>query len=504
MDDRHPGADQEQGHRHHVEQHGVDTIPAPERTARPRDLVSILWGGNLSLSVTVFGWLVILYGLSWWASVAAIVAGTLLGSVVVAPLAMLGLRSATNNSVASGAYFGVRGRLIASVIGLLLCLGYVALTVWTGGDAVVGGLDRAFGVAGSDRQSVAAYLVIAVLVAAIAIYGYRWLVRVNNVIVPGLAAIMLVTVIALGGSFDASYAGTPSAYALGTFWPTWLLAALTSGVAGPVSYVTQTGDWTRYISPDRHPTRRVLGAAFVGLFVGLTVPTLFGAFVSVVSLNPDSFSIEVVQAVPTWLLPLVILFAVAGSLGQGGMNLYSMGLDLDAILPRLSRTSSTIAVAAVSTVLVFLGKFVWSAESAVTTFVVVLTSLATPWAVITMIGFARTRGRFHEPSLQVFNRRETGGAYWFSAGWNTDAAAAWTLASVIGVLSNSTSSYEGPISKVFGGIDVSFVTSAFVAALAYYALVSLRPHRHADRLSRPLSHSRETPPTGPTMAATHR
>ncbi len=504
MNDQHPDAETDRKLRRHVEQHGVDTIPDVERTARPREVVSILWGGNLSLSVTVFGWLVILYGLSWWASVAAIVAGTLLGSLAVTPLALLGLRSATNNSVSSGAYFGVRGRLIASVIGLLLCLGYVALTIWTGGDAVVGGLDRTFGIAASDGQSVAAYLLLAMLVATIAIYGYRWLVRVNNLIVPGIAAIMLLTVIALWGSFDASYAGTPSAYVLGGFWPTWLLAALTSGVAGPVSYVTQTGDWTRYISPDRHATPRVLASMFAGLFVGLTVPTLFGAFVSVVSLNPDSFSLELVDAVPDWLLPLVILFAVAGSLGQGGMNLYSMGLDLDAILPRLSRTTSTIAVAVVSTVLVLLGKFVWSAESTVTTFVVVLTSLATPWAVITMIGFARTGGRFHEPSLQVFNRRETGGAYWFTAGWNIDAALAWTVASVIGVLSNSTSSFEGPISTWFGGVDVSFVTSAASAALVYCVLVALRPQGHAARLA---SGAQPEPPistTGTASAEMHR
>ena len=480
MDDRQPDI-QANTHGGAIEKYGVDTIPEAERTAGPRDLISILWGGNLSLSVTVFGWLVILYGLSWWASVAAIVAGTLVGSLAVAPLALLGMRSATNNSVTSGAYFGVRGRLIASVIGLLLCLGYVALTVWTGGDAVVAGVDRTLGLNGSDGQSVAAYVIIAVLVAGVAIYGYRWLVRVNNLIVPAVGAIMVLTVVALWGKFDVSYAGTPEAYLPGGFWPTWLLAALTSGVAGPVSYVTQIGDWTRYISQSRHSTPRVLGAMFAGLFVGLTVPTLFGAFVSVVSLDPDSFSAELVSAVPGWLLPFILVLAVAGSLGQGGMNLYSMGLDLDAILPRLSRTTSTAAVAIASTILVLLGKFVWSAENAVTTFVVVLTSLATPWAVITMIGFARTGGRFDEPSLQIFNRRETGGVYWFTAGWNVDTALAWVLASAIGVLSNSTTGYEGPISHLFKGIDVSFVTSALAAAIIYYGLTALRPHAHATR-----------------------
>jgi purine-cytosine permease-like protein len=460
---------------HAIEQHGVDTIPEAERTARPRDVVGILWGGNLALSVAVFGWLVVLYGLGWWASVTAIVAGTLVGSLAVAPLALLGLRSGTNNSVTSGAYFGVRGRLIASVIGLLLCLGYVALTVWTGGEAVVVGLDRARGVEGSDGELALGYVVIAALVAAVGIFGYRWLVLVNKLIVPVVGVVMVLTVAALWDSFDPSYAGTPDAYLLGDFWPTWLLAALTAGVAGPVSYVTQTGDWTRYISPRRHRPGRLVAATFLGLLVGLLVPTLFGAFVSVVAFDPESFVAGVVNGVPSWLLAPLVLAAVVGSLGQGGMNLYSMGLDLDAILPRLTRAQATVTVAVAATVLVLLGRFVWSAEAAVTTFVVVLTSLATPWAVITMIGFARTRGAFDEPSLQVFNRRETGGRYWYVAGWSPDAVVAWLAGSVVGVLSNSTDSFSGPIAEALGGVDASFVTSALTAGVVYGILVLLRP-----------------------------
>lgn len=464
---------------HGVEQRGVDTIPEAERASRPRDVVGILWGGNLALSVAVFGWLVVLYGLGWWASVSAVLVGTAVGALAVTPLALLGYRSGTNNSVTSGAYFGVRGRLVASVIGLLLCLGYVALTVWTGGEAIVAGLDRATGAEESPVALAVGYLVIAVAVSAVAVYGFRWLVLVNKLLVPLVGGVMLLVVVALWGSFDASYAGTPDEYLLGGFWPTWLLAALTAGVAGPVSYVTQTGDWTRYISPRRHRPGRLLGAMFLGLFVGLIIPTLFGAFVSVISLDPDSFVAGVIDAVPSWLLLPFVLAAVVGSLGQGGMNLYSMGLDLDAILPRLTRTQSTIAVAVVATALVLLGEFVFSAEAAVTTFVVVLTSLATPWAAVTMIGYLRTGGRFDEPSLQVFNRRETGGAYWFRAGWNIDAVVAWLAGSVVGVLSNSTDSWTGPIAEAAGGIDVSFVTSAVAASVVYLALVALRPGAHA-------------------------
>ena len=88
----------------------------------------------------VFGWLGILYGLSWWQSVSAILVGTLIAAAFVSASALLGWRAATNNSVSSGAFFGVRGRLIASFVGLLLCIQYVALTIWTGGEMISAGL----------------------------------------------------------------------------------------------------------------------------------------------------------------------------------------------------------------------------------------------------------------------------------------------------------------------------------------------------------------------------
>ena len=134
-----------------MEQRGVDTIPEEERTSSPRDLVSILLGSNLCLGVIVFGWLPVSFGLGLWPAVTSIVAGTVVGVAVTAPLALVSLRTATNLSTSSGAAFGVRGRLIGSVVGLLLSLGYTALTLWIGGDVMLGTLSRHR--RGADRRS---------------------------------------------------------------------------------------------------------------------------------------------------------------------------------------------------------------------------------------------------------------------------------------------------------------------------------------------------------------
>ncbi|MDH6579440.1 purine-cytosine permease-like protein [Kitasatospora sp. MAP5-34] len=123
-----------------------------------------------------------------------------------------------------------------------------------------------------------------------------------------------------------------------------------------------------------------------------------------------------------------------------------------------------------ATILVFLGHFVWSAQDAVTSFVLVLTAIGTPWAVITLIGFKRCKGDYDRQSLQVLNQRTRGGIYWYRAGWNIPATVAWALGSVVGLCAVDTPVYQGPLLKLTGGIDVSFLLSGLVAAGCYLVL----------------------------------
>ena len=284
-----------------------------------------------------------------------------------------------------------------------------------------------------------------------------------------MGALVVLSIVALWENFDFSYAGDPEVYALGTLGPTWLLAALTCGVAGPISYVTQTGDWSRYMSEKSTTQAELVRNTFIAMFVGLTIPTVFGAFVAVAAFDENSFAAGFVSQSPTWLLFPLLLIGFIGSLGQGSINLYSMGLDLDAILPKLSRMQSTVLVAGVSTGLVFIGKFIYDAEAAVTNSVLFLSCLATSWIAISLYAFFKQKGAIDKAALQVFNERKSGGIYWYSGGWNLKAVLAWLLGSVAGILGISSVDYVGPISNALNGIDVSIPAAALVGLLSFAA-----------------------------------
>ncbi|MFF9626963.1 cytosine permease [Streptomyces griseosporeus] len=457
-----------------IEQRGVDTIPDEERTSGPRDLVSILLGSNLCLGVIVFGWLPPSFGLDFWSSISSIVAGTLVGTALTAPLALISLRTATNLSTSSGAQFGVRGRLIGSVVGLLLALGYTALTVWIGGDVMVGVLGRLVGLPADGVSYGVVYGLLAAATVAGAVYGYKVLLAMSRVLAVGMTALLVLGLVAYAPDFTTSALPEAGGYLLGGYWPTWLLAAVAAGLSGPIAFITLLGDYTRYISPARHTPRRVLHATWLGLILGLLVPQLFGTFTAYAARAAFDYAGPLVDASPAWYLVPLLLAASAGSVGNAGLMLYSMGLDLDAILPRASRAAATYTVAVVATACVFVGHYASTAQDAMTSFVLLLTAIGTPWAVITLIGFVRCRGVYDADALQVFNRRARGGIYWYRAGWNVRAAVAWALGAFAGLLAVSLPEFEGPLLAYTGGVDCSFLLSGLVGGVVYLLLTPAR------------------------------
>ncbi|GGS03704.1 hypothetical protein GCM10010236_67850 [Streptomyces eurythermus] len=157
-----------------------------------------------------------------------------------------------------------------------------------------------------------------------------------------------------------------------------------------------------------------------------------------------------------------------------------------------SRARATCTVAVVATACVFAGHYAWDAQSAMTSFVLLLTAIGTPWAVITLIGFVRCGGVYDADALQVFNRRARGGIHWYRAGWNIPATVAWALGAAVGLPAVSLPSYEGPLLRLTGGVDCSFLLSGAVGGAVY---LPLSTREGARGTARPATAAPQTPGT---------
>ena len=167
-----------------VETAGVEYLPEEARDSRPRNLGAVFLGANLTWTNVVFGAFAILFGLSFWQTVASMVVGTAVGTLAVLPTATIGPRTGTNMTVSSGAFFGIRGRFIGSGLALAIALGFAAVTVWTSGDALVAAGHRLLGTPDTDVAHGIAYAVVAALMVAVALYGHATIVAMQKIVVP--------------------------------------------------------------------------------------------------------------------------------------------------------------------------------------------------------------------------------------------------------------------------------------------------------------------------------
>jgi len=457
----------------HVEAMGVERIPETGQRSSPANVFAVFFGGNLAFSVIIFGWLPISFGLGWTDAISASVVGLAIGTLLIAPMSLLGPRTGTNNVVSSGAHFGVRGRLIGSFLTLCFALAYAAIAVWTAGDALVAAAHRAFGTPDNDVMLALGYGVIALEIVAVASFGHATVVALQKFVIPVVGLLLLVGVIAFLPDVGASASGD---YLLGDFWPTWFLCVAIS-VGGPLSYAPTLGDYTRRVSPVRHRSRSILVATCGGVFTGLFATALFGILTaSTFDQLGGSYVRDLVAAAPGWYVLPIVVMALAGGLGQGVLNIYASGLDLEALIPRLKRIHTTLITSAIAVALLYLGVFVIDAVDAITAMTLILNGVAGPWVAINVVGFLVARRGVYDPvDLQVFNEGRTGGRYWFTAGWNFRAVVPFALASVCGVLAVNTSVYVGPLSDVAGGVDVSLVGSGLIAALGYLLALKVWP-----------------------------
>lgn len=471
-----------------VETHGVEPIPDAERTAGPLDLFRLVFGGANTIATVVLGSFPIIFGLSFRDALLATLAGLVLGAVILAPMALFGPRNGTNNAVSSSAHLGVHGRVIGSFLSLLTAIAFFSISVWTSGDVLVGGASRALGfdpgTAPNDLAVGVAYGVFALLVLTVCIYGFRFMLLVNKVAVIAATLLFVLGIFAFAGTFDPGYAGIfgPDADAAtnALYWPSFVGAALIV-MSNPVSFGAFLGDWARYIPRDT-PAWKSMAAAFLAQIATL-VPFLFGLVTAtVVATNATEYLDDgnyvggLLAISPGWYFIPVCLIALIGGMSTGTTALYGTGLDFSSVFPRFSRVQATVFIGVLAIGFIFVGRFAFNVVQSISTFAVLIVTCTAPWMVVMMIGWFVRRGWYDSDALQVFNRRQRGGRYWFRHGWNWRGLGAWLTAAAMSIcFVNLPGQFVGPFGNLAAGIDLSIPVGLGIAAVLYPVLLFAFP-----------------------------
>jgi purine-cytosine permease-like protein len=462
-----------------VEPHGVEPIPAIDRTAKPIDLFRLVFGGANTFATVVLGSFPILFGLSFRDGLLATVLGLLLGALILAPMAIFGPRNGTNNAVSSSAHLGVHGRVVGSFLSLLTAFAFFSISVWSSGDVLVGAANRAVGLPQNDAMLGVAYGVFALLVLTVCIYGFRFMLFVNKIAVVAATLLFVLGVLAFAGDFDAGYAGSVH---LGdtAYWPSFVGGVLVV-MSNPVSFGAFLGDWSRYI-PEETPRPRVMAAAFLAQ-VATIVPFLFGLVTATIIathatsyFDAGNYSGGLLAVSPDWYFLPVCLIALIGGMSTGTTALYGTGLDFSSVFPRFNRVQATLFIGAIAIAFIFVGRFAFDVVQSISTFAVLIVTCTAPWMVVMMTGWVVRRGWYDSDSLQVFNRRQTGGRYWFAHGWNWRGLVGWIVPAALSIcFVNLPGQFVGPLGDLANGVDLSIPVGLGLAIVLYPALLVLFP-----------------------------
>jgi purine-cytosine permease-like protein len=451
-----------------VETHGVDVIPASARHSKPNELFFVFLGSQMCFGIIVIGALPIIFGLGFWAAVLAITVGIAVGSTFFGLLAMLGAKTGTNGPVASGAHFGVKGRVIGSMMCVMGCLGFYALTVWTGGEALVAAGTKLLGWPSSSNLLAGGAVLIWLLTFVVAIFGHATIVATETLISYVIGAILIVAVIALAPQFNSSYAG--GNYVLHSFWRTWLLAASVSA-ALPISYAPVLNDYSRYL-PENTSMIRASWAAGGGMFVGSWLALVFAAYVTTIFKSSDSpFVSGLMKIAPAWLAVLIAFVGLIGSQPQGSLCLYNAGLGLQTIVPRANRVPTTMVLSLIGLLLVFSGIYLTKLTDMLSAFITLLECSVTPWLAINLVGYFKVmRGHYEPHDLLRRGRGAKAGRYWYKNGWNGSALAGWFGGVIGGLLFVESDVMSGPLAVLTGGTSVAWLIAGVLGGGIYWLL----------------------------------
>jgi purine-cytosine permease-like protein len=453
------------------EARGIDYIPLAERRGGPVDLAWMWAGALFNVEYVVYGALIMSFGLRFWQAAVVIVIGNL--SYIVAGLGSLqGPRAGTAAFTINRAPFGPVGAKLIAVFNWITQVGYeiegLALVVLAGL-----ALFNKAGVGGSTGLKVGLIVVAAGVQLMLPLFGHRAMLRVLRMMVfPFIGLFIVFTILSvgkvhLGAGHDASFAEMLAALAL-------ILSA------GGYGWPMNANDFSRYLPPETSP-KKIVWSVALGGYIPSTLLSLLGAAlytIPAVAAGGGGAVSGLTHAFAGWFLVPYLLFIIVQLFAINSIDLYSSGLTLQAIVPRIKRWQcvliDTIVAGALTAYTVFSSGF----NTFITDFLEFMLIWISPWVAIYLVDYLLRRGRYDSASLMQTAR----GLYYRNGGINRPAIAA-QLIGMLGAASflNAYPAWTSPLTNATDGADASVFMGALLGGGIYYLLARRSVPKEADQ-----------------------
>jgi nucleobase:cation symporter-1, NCS1 family len=447
-----------------VERRGIEHVPPDVRWGKPSGLFWMWAGAVWNVEFLYYGAIAVVFlGLSF----AQAVVITLLGNIsyLLTGLASVqGPQAGTTTFAISRAPFGPRGNKVPSFFNWVTQVGFeiegIAFIVFA---AIV--LTTKVGFTAGTAAKIIFIILAVAIQAVLPTLGHAAVLKVLRWL-----AIPFVVLFAVLAGLTATKANLHSA-SHGAGWGELFVFLALVISAGGLGFSENGNDYSRYL-PRSTDRRRIVVAVTLGAAIPSALLEILGAAVGTAVPAAADSPTGLVAGFSTWFVVPFLIFAILQLFAINTLDLYSSGVTLQSLIPRLTRLHcvaiDTLVCAAFAGYAVFSGNFF----GLLTGFLLYIILWLGPWCAIYLVDSWLRRDRYDHDSL--LNERSSS-RYFRNGGVHWPAILAQLVGGVCAYLwlnasSGGTLASTGPLSSRASGSDFSVFIGLFVGGVVYYLL----------------------------------
>ncbi len=430
-----------------IEAHGMEPIPAASRYGSVNRVFTVWFTPNLVPAAFFVGTLAAagFIGLGWWAGLAAIIVGNVIGAALVGVMAAMGPRTGMAQIPAARLPFG-KAIVVPAAINWLSTIAWDAINAFFGAFAISV-------ITGDVVPFPVGLLIVVACQAALSIVGYEAIHTFERWAAIGLAILFGIVTIAVLPKANFGLANGDAA-SIGSF-------ILMTTIAGSfnLAWALYASDYTRYL-PAETPASKIFIRTFLGLALSAIWIEALGLAV-VGALGSETDTVHQINGLLgggiIGILAMVAIFF--GTVAVNAMNDYTGSLSLLAAGIKVKRPVSA-AIVAVLSFLATLYLYYNNFSSTVENYLLVITYWIGPWAAIVLIDWRRRGDGIDGSKAVEFSLLPSG----------LNAILALGIGFAVSIPFMNQTLYVGPAATALGGADVAYLVGFVVAGVIYWVL----------------------------------
>jgi purine-cytosine permease-like protein len=249
--------------------------------------------------------------------------------------------------------------------------------------------------------------------------------------------------------------------------------------AGGYGWPMNANDFSRYLSPDASP-RKIVSAVAIGGYIPSTLLSLLGAAlftIPAVAAGNGAAVGGLTHAFAGWFVWPYLVFIIVQLFAINSIDLYSSGLTLQAIIPKIKRWQCVLLDTCVAAALTAFAIFSSGFNTFITDFLLFMLIWIAPWVAIYLADYFLRRGRYDSRGLLD----PRAGIYWRNGGLHWPGL----VAQLIGMVAAASwldayPAWTSPLTNHTGGADFSVFMGALFGGVIYWALARKTVPKEAE------------------------